>query len=186
MVSTDDLTRRLADLAERIERLERRDRAGAHPAADLDLVRQMVDRLEPGAAGTPGEATVFYAGTGRWGSGTVVWQMIRTWDEVLIEAGQQAAVLFAALAYPTRLRIVVELLAGELTTAQLNQRLDQPSSGQLFHHLRELLAAGIIHQPVRGTYAIAKRRVVPLLALLSAAVDVGPSVTDPSPEGDQP
>ncbi len=61
-----------------------------------------------------------------------------------------------------------------MTTAELASRLDQPSTGQLSHHLKELLAAGVIHQPVRGTYAVRMEHVVPLLTLLSAAIDVDP------------
>jgi DNA-binding transcriptional ArsR family regulator len=87
----------------------------------------------------------------------------------------------AALANPTRIRIVGELLQGPVPTGELARRLEQPSAGQLFHHLKELLAAGIIHQPVRGTYAIGDRHVVPLLVLGSAAIDLAtPSPEEPS------
>ncbi len=78
----------------------------------------------------------------------------------------------SALANGTRVRIVAELLGGPVATGELADRLDQSSSGQLFHHLKELLAAGLIHQPVRGTYAIADRHAVPLLAVLSAGIDL--------------
>ena len=66
--------------------------------------------------------------------------------------------------------------------ATLGDRLDQPSSGQLFHHLKELLAAGVIHQPERGTYAIRREDVIPLLAALSCAIDLAaPHIDEVSP-----
>lgn len=116
--------------------------------------------------------TVAYAGLGPWGDGTVVWQMGRDWADVRDQAGVGVAQLFAALGNPLRVRIVSELLGGQRTTGELVDRLEQPSAGQLFHHLKELLGAGVIHQPVRGTYALRPQHVVPLLGVLTAAVDV--------------
>ena len=80
------------------------------------------------------------------------------------------------------MRIVVELFDGALSTAALAERLDQPSSGQLFHHLKELLAAGLVRQPERGTYALRAEHVVPLLGLLSAATDLGGRRPEPEPD----
>jgi DNA-binding transcriptional ArsR family regulator len=106
----------------------------------------------------------------------VVWQIIRGWTDVLAETGERSAVLFGAMASPSRLRIVVELIGGEVTTAELARRLDQPSTGQMFHHLKELLAAGVIYQPVRGTYAIRREHAVPVLTMLCAALDIRESI----------
>jgi DNA-binding transcriptional ArsR family regulator len=169
----------VAELAERVERLEalapddarsaprRRGRRarGAPDGADVD---------------DPAAATVVYAGTGPWEDGAVTRRLGRRWDDVLAGATGTAAVL-AALGNGTRLRIVVELLQGPVGTGDLAARLDWASSGQLFHHLRELLAAGVVHQPARGTYAIPRQHVVPLLALLSAAIDVAmPTALEPA------
>lgn len=54
----------------------------------------------------------------------------------------------------------------------LASRIDASSTGRLFHHLKDLLAAGLVHQPVRGTYALRRTHVVPLLAALSCALDL--------------
>jgi hypothetical protein len=181
----DDLARTVADLAARVDRLERR-RPAPHPVTgDLDVVQRLADRLEPDDDGRPGESTVLYAGAGHWAGGVLVWQMGRAWSDLTGPDSVASAGLFSALAHPNRVRIVTELLRGRLTTAELGQRLDQPSSGQLFHHLKDLLAAGVVHQPMRGTYAVADHRVIPLLTLLSAALDAG-SPADPGadhPEG---
>ncbi len=125
-------------------------------------------------------ATVVYSGAGPWEDGAVAWRLGRDWDEVLAGATGTAAV-FAALGNGTRLRIVAELLRGPVATGDLAARLDWASSGQLFHHLRELLAAGVVYQPVRGTYAIRRQHVVPLLAVLSAAIDIAmPTALEPA------
>jgi len=159
-----ELARALAELTDRVARLESKPRAPVPPP------------------GLEGESFVTYSGSGPWGQGTVSWQIIRDWTAVLGRAPQIAAGLFSALSNPSRLRIVAELVGGETTTAELAKRLDQPSTGQLFHHLKELLAAGVIHQPVRGTYAVRKEHVVPLLTLLCAAIDVHREPADPAEE----
>jgi hypothetical protein len=47
-------------------------------------------------------------------------------------------------------------LGGPRTSQQLRAELDDASVGQLYHHLRELLAVGLITQPARSQYAIPK------------------------------
>ncbi|WP_117210879.1 ArsR/SmtB family transcription factor [Allorhizocola rhizosphaerae] len=152
-MASRDLARQLAELKKRVDRLE--------------------GRAAPAAAPTADDPHVTYSGTGPWRGGPVVWQIIRGWTDVLAETGDRSATLFSALASTPRLRIVLELMDGEvLTTADLARRLDQPSTGQLFHHLKELLAAGVIYQPGRGAYAIRREHAVPLLAMLCAAIDI--------------
>ena len=55
------------------------------------------------------------------------------------------------------------------------------SPGQLYHHLKELLAAGLIVQQGRSGYAIAPRSVIALSMALMAASDL----LAPGPGGDQ-
>ena len=157
-MARSDLARQLADLTRRVDRLEGKASEAVAPLQAKD-------------------PHVTYSGTGPWRDGVIVWQIIRGWNAVLKETGERSATLFSALANPSRLRIVAELMAGEeVTTAVLARRLDQPSTGQLFHHLKELLAAGVIYQPVRGTYAIRREHAVPLLTMMCAALDVRESV----------
>jgi DNA-binding transcriptional ArsR family regulator len=129
-----------------------------------------------GDKGRPGAGRVVYAGRGPWEGTEVMWHMERSWDDVLTQAGEHVARVVSALASATRLRIAGELVSGPVTTGDLAARLDQPSSGQLFHHLKELLAVGVVHQPRRGTYALRPQHVLPVLALLSAkrGVSYGP------------
>ena len=85
---------------------------------------------------------------------------------------EQLAELFAALGSPARLLIVRALLDGPLSAQQLQERLGVGSPGQLYHHLKALLAAGVIEQRERSLYNVPPRNVVPLLAALAIAVDI--------------
>jgi DNA-binding transcriptional ArsR family regulator len=165
-----ELAERVEELAERVSRLEGHRKDSAH--RDTSLVRDLLADLGGHADGEPGAGAVVYAGAGPWGEGTVALQIVRGWQDVLDASEDALARVMSALANPIRIRIVGELLYGPVSTGELAERLEQPSAGQLFHHLKELLAAGIIHQPVRGTYAIGDRHVVPLLVLGSAAMDL--------------
>ena len=73
----------------------------------------------------------------------------------------------SALAHPVRLQLLRDVLAGRHTVAELSEGLG--TSGQLYHHLRQLVAAGWLTASGRGLYAVPPVRVVPLLTLLAAA-----------------
>ncbi len=169
----------VADLTRRVEQLERsRPAPRASAVTDGPLVQQMLDELWSSSDDHGGGGTVVYAGAGPWADGTVAWQIGRGWPEIRQGAPDAVATLFGALSSSSRIRILCELVAGPVTTSDLGERLDQPSSGQMFHHLKELLAAGLIYQPERGTYAIRREDVVPLLAALSCAIDLASPKTE--------
>lgn len=150
---------RVADLAQRVARLEAREPQPLKTVLD--------STLEP-----PEQGRVVYSGLGPWAGHAVAWQMERTWDEVVDHEPEAIARTFAALSSPMRVRIVGALLDGPAATAALAERIDAVTSGQLFHHLRDLLAAGLVHQPQRGVYAVRAQHVLPLLAAMSAVMDL--------------
>jgi DNA-binding transcriptional ArsR family regulator len=158
----------VSDLVDRVSRLE------ALAPRSLDAVLESDD--EPPPAGQ-----VVYSGTGPWQGRAVVWQMTRTWDDVVHTDPEPAARVLAALASPVRLRIIGSLVAGPATTSELAERVVGGTSGQLFHHLKELLAVGVVHQPRRGVYALRPQHAVPLLAVLSATLDVAPAESSATP-----
>jgi hypothetical protein len=75
----------------------------------------------------------------------------------------------AALAHSVRLRLVRRVLEGARTTAELADDETLGTTGQLYHHLRQLTAAGWLRSTGRGRYAVPGERVVPLLTMLVAA-----------------
>jgi DNA-binding transcriptional ArsR family regulator len=164
----DRLQELVADLRARVERLESR----APVSPDRELVERLLSASGEARDEDDAGGTVVYAGLGPWGDGTVAWRTARGWSDVLGADPDALAAVFSALASPLRVQIVTVLADGALTTHELTQRLAQPTAGQLFHHIKELLACGVIHQPERGTYAIRHQHVVPLLAALSSALDL--------------
>lgn len=174
-----ELTQVVGELSERVARLEDSRSVPSH--MDTALVQGLIADLQGDDADESPGGTIVYAGAGPWGGETVALQIGRRWDDLRDASDESIARVLSALSSATRIRIVGELLQGPMSTGDLVDRLDLPSSGQLFHHLKELLAAGLIHQPVRGTYAIGDRRVVPMLVVLSAAIDLAiPTEEQPS------
>lgn len=161
MSNLNEIGDRIADLAERVTRLEAKQSSSPTP-----VVHELDER--------PSVGEVRYSGSGPWQDRAVVWQMERSWDEVVSHDVETLARVFGALASPGRLRIVAALTAGTTGTSELATRVDAATSGQLFHHLKELLAIGIVHQPRRGHYALRPQHVLPILAAVSAAIDLAP------------
>ncbi len=81
--------------------------------------------------------------------------------------GDRAAA-FAALGHPVRLELLRHILAGTHATAELAAMESLGTTGQLHHHLRQLVSTGWVTQSGRGSYEVPARRVVPLLACLVA------------------
>lgn len=73
-----------------------------------------------------------------------------------------------ALAHPVRLRLVRAVLGGVTASADLGADEGLGTSGQLYHHLRQLVAAGWLRSTGRGQYEVPGERAIPLLAILAA------------------
>ncbi|AXG79125.1 winged helix-turn-helix domain-containing protein [Streptomyces paludis] len=80
-----------------------------------------------------------------------------------------AAESFAALGHVVRLRLLREILGGRRTAAELAELDGLGTTGQIYHHLRQLTGAGWLHPAGRGRYEVPAARVVPLLVMFSAA-----------------
>lgn len=81
---------------------------------------------------------------------------------------EDRASAFAALGHPMRLELLRHILSGVHATAELASIQTLGTTGQLHHHLRQLLSAGWLKQSGRGSYEVPVSRVVPLLACLVA------------------
>jgi hypothetical protein len=68
-------------------------------------------------------------------------------------------------AHPKAL-LLHEILLGVRTTAGLSEHERLGTSGQLYHHLRQLVW---LRSTARGQYSVPPERVVPLLTVLAAA-----------------
>ncbi|MFN8075045.1 MAG: helix-turn-helix domain-containing protein [Kineosporiaceae bacterium] len=81
-------------------------------------------------------------------------------------AGQADAL--AALAHPVRLAVLREVLRGSRSVSSLATLPGVGTSGQLYHHIKPLLARGWLRQDGRGRYEVPESRVLPLLTLMAA------------------
>ncbi|MSR98437.1 winged helix-turn-helix transcriptional regulator [Arthrobacter sp. BL-252-APC-1A] len=75
----------------------------------------------------------------------------------------------ASLGNPVRLSILRAVLGGTETVAQLVEELGAGTAGQIYHHVNQLLAQGWLAAHARSRYRIPAPRVIPLLAILTAA-----------------
>ena len=100
------------------------------------------------------------------------WQETRPAGDLVDEDWAEVAGSLAALGHPVRLQLLRAALHGARTVADLKAIQppdDGGSSGQIYHHLRQLLAAGWLRPAGRARYTIPPERVVPLLAIYAGA-----------------
>ncbi|KOG79023.1 MULTISPECIES: ArsR/SmtB family transcription factor [Streptomyces] len=167
-----DLEQRVAELERRLTALEGRDSDSASPPlGDGDfwalegLRQQLTDVGEAGADGG-----VLYAGSVRLPTGEQYgWQYGALTEALLDGDWADAADSFAALGHPVRLRLLREILGGLRTAAELAALDGAGTTGQIYHHLRQLTGAGWLQAAGRGRYEVPPARVVPLLVVLTAA-----------------
>jgi hypothetical protein len=162
------LAERLEQLETRVARLETarvsaRSGTGAADADTFWALEGLEQRAtEPGA--------VLFTGTITLPTGEhYVWQQGQGVDELLADDWTQAGAALTALAHPVRLLLLREILTGARTTAELGRHERLGTTGQLYHHLRQLVSAGWLRTTARGQYAVPGERVVPLLVMLAAA-----------------
>ncbi|MCS7462390.1 ATP-binding protein [Paenibacillus doosanensis] len=85
----------------------------------------------------------------------------------------KAAKVLAALGHKQRLDLLLELWDEALTGAELVERLNMGTTGQLYHHLKALTGADLLVQEERGgRYTIPSHRRFSILLLLSAMSDL--------------
>ena len=157
----------LTALTARVEALEGRDAAsvgtpapsGDDPLWILTGIKQRVP--DPGA--------VVFAGAVRTAAGPVEWQVGFPVDRILEDDWSTVAASIAALGNPVRLALLHAVIGGATTVAELATGEGMGTTGQLYHHLNQLVAQGWLVATGRGHYSIPAERVVPLLVILSAA-----------------
>ena len=185
------IERRLTDLENEVARLSALAEPAADPsagAADEGAAERVIEHAnadapdaDAAAAGSddplwfvnelgrraPG--AVMMAGAVDTAAGPVRWQYGLMADGLLSEDWSDLARPLEALGHPARIELVRQVMRGAHTTAELLQLEHLASSGQLYHHLRQLVSAGWLVSPRRGYYEVPAARVVPLLVLTMIA-----------------
>ncbi|MER7172534.1 ArsR/SmtB family transcription factor [Streptomyces mesophilus] len=163
------------DLEERVARLERRmaELEGAERTAPAPAEGEFwaLEGLKAQLAGLgAADGGVLFTGAVRLPTGhRYEWQTGAVAEDLFDRDWSGAADSFAALGHPVRLRLLREILGGRCTAAALAELEETGTTGQIYHHLRQLTGAGWLHTTGRGRYEVPAGRVVPLLVLLSAA-----------------
>ena len=175
----EDLASRLAALEERVRRLEPGPDGPAHPTRPAGptgggaqpSVRERFWALEGLKERLPaGDGAVLFAGVVPLpAAGWYEWQWGTATGELLAADWSSLSATLAALGHPIRLLLLRQVLSGAGTVAELQERVELGTSGQLYHHLRQLVGAGWLQVAARGRYAVPPERMVPLLVVLAAA-----------------
>ena len=96
-------------------------------------------------------------------------------DELLslIESGVASKVL-ACIGNANRLAILLEILRGPKTVAKLVEKCDFGSTGQVYHHMKPLLAADLVveDEQQKGVYIIQPHKVQGIIMLLAGISDM--------------
>lgn len=169
---TEDLDA-LADLRARVERIEQQladrsltDGADGAPAdgAGTWWLLEELRRRDPAPA-------VAFGGTAPDPDGSPVsWQITRGSDDLLQTDWSAAGPALAALGHPARLQILQLVARGEArTAAELAGADGLGTTGQIYHHLRQLVTGGWLRVTTRGQHEVPPDRLVPLLVVLAAA-----------------
>jgi hypothetical protein len=159
------LEERLAELLARIEPQPPAHETSKPPSGDifwaLNGLRERIGDDRSGA--------VLYVGTVDLPTGDHYdWQYGTAVDDLLGDDWTGRAGTLSALGHPVRLLLLHRVLAGVRTAADLATDEGLGTTGQLYHHLRQLVSAGWLRS-ARGQYTVPGERVVPLLVILSGA-----------------
>ena len=170
MGAADRTEDRLADLQRRLEEIERR-----FAAADAEIEPRVPAVAETfwvleGLRSLPDPVVIFAGRAELPGQRLIEWQLGAGSADLLDRAWTDLAPALAALGHPVRLQILQLVARGEAgTAAELARDPSLGSTGQIYHHLRQLVSAGWLQTRSRGRHAVPPERVVPLLVILSAS-----------------
>lgn len=91
----------------------------------------------------------------------------------LIESGVAGKVL-ACIGNANRLNLLLEILRGPKTVAELVEKCSFGSTGQVYHHLKPLLAADMVveDRQQKGVYVIQPHKVQGIIMLLAGISDM--------------
>lgn len=163
----DELQQRMVELEERVARLEERATPDPEAAPGQESRFWALNRLKDHLDERGG---VLFTGVTPLPTGeTYEWQEGVPAAELLDHDWSEISEALEALGHPVRLLLLQRVLHGVTTTADLKNDPALGTTGQLYHHLRRLVAAGWLRTEGRGHYRVPPERVVPLFTALLAA-----------------
>ena len=164
---SEDVEDRLSAVEKAV--LELRELVGSRGGDDTGASAENVFWALEGLEAQAPEGAVLYTGSVQTPVGGLVrWQYAQTGPDLFAEDWAEHAARLAALGNPVRLRILHSVLHGVSSAARLTEDVDAGTSGQIYHHLKELTSAGWLTSPKRGVFEVPASRIVPLLTVLLA------------------
>lgn len=175
-----ELAREVGRLSRRVEKLEKaigrkraRGRGPVEPSpAELSFINNLMKFQGPRYERDNLRGAVAYAGAVHFGDRQYLWIKDHGLPEVVESEFDALAGVLSALSSLPRLMMLRSLLQGPRASRELQEALGISSAGQLYHHLKDLIAAGLVVQSQRGSYQIRSDKIVPILAILAAAMDL--------------
>ena len=160
------MTRELAERLERIEarlaHLERGTRSTPEQLPEADAFWALE------ALKTRAQDVVLFTGAVTLPTGEhYEWQESRTLEDLLVLEPTSSAAGFDALAHPIRVLSCSTSCAVYAPPPSSSTLAEFGTSGQLYHHLRQLVAQGWLQLVGRGHYQVPPQRVIPLLVVLA-------------------
>ena len=168
MDELQELRAEVAALAARLDRLEGGATTATVPASVTDA-EDALWILNGIKSRVPDPGAVFFAGSVQVAAGPVQWQVGFPTDRILEADWAAQAQSIAALASPVRLSILQAVMSGASSVAELSADEHMGTTGQLYHHLNQLVGQGWLLSSGRGHYEIPGERIIPLLVILTAA-----------------
>ncbi|MBE5810016.1 MAG: helix-turn-helix transcriptional regulator [Clostridiales bacterium] len=146
---------------------------GMHPDARISsLISDLEDHC--GENGSTGRITYMgvFASGGR--QSTWVKNDLNTDDLLPLIENRTAEKVLACVGNNDRLNMLLAILRKPRTVAELVSDCGYSSTGQVYHHLKPLLAADLVAEDLhrRGSYIIQPHRVQGLIMLLAAIADL--------------
>ncbi|WP_058888563.1 ArsR/SmtB family transcription factor [Nesterenkonia jeotgali] len=165
---TDDAA--LGDLSTRLAQVEARLAALESPQpptspADQDEIFWALEGLKQRTADSSGAVLMTGAVTVPKGH-HAHWQMQGSVQEMFATDFASRAESLSALAHPVRLQLIQRLLTDASTVEEIRDAGDFGTTGQVYHHLRQLVAAGWVTTLGSGRYEVPPAKIVPLLVIL--------------------
>ena len=141
------------------------------------IIMKMLDRLE-NTCGEKGETgTITYLGVFASGGRQSTWIQNEINTDELLELieNRTAEKVLACIGNNDRLNILLALLKQPMTVAALVEKCGYNSTGQVYHHLKPLVAADLIAEDkysAKGTYIVKPHRVQGIIMLLAGIHDM--------------
>lgn len=142
-----------------------------HVMALLDSVENKAGRL-----GLTGAITYLGVYTSGGRQSTWIRKDVNTDELLRLIEDRSAERVLACIGNNDRLNLLLALLRRPMTVAQLVEECGYNSTGQVYHHIKPLIAANLVaedeHGDVKGRYIVVPHRVQGIIMLLAGISDM--------------